>query len=415
MAKTIKAIVCPKCGSNKKIELKNDHYICGSCKTEYFLDNDDITIVHKNNDSLPIKVKSRKITLVLGAISVFVFFMLISRLLFSPSTTSANTSFNTDEKVDFRDQRMFLCLNKKQELLFVTVGIERSGNYEDRIQKIVVYFDDVKGKNLKKQEINFSVPKNTATSPFREKYFSNGEYFAIFNDKTLFKIDPDLLEMRELKQEYFHAPEFANGIAKLEEEYEDDGFKIQTLDGKSFTYMPIIEKVIPADLYRKEARKIAPNAVNTTQFTFVGDHHSPDFLLKYILQIGIGYPNDQAFFDIREGEMKSRHNPANLVSYNRFLPERAFFNADVIGLNDDLLIIKFTLDANRQSSNQIQALDPKTGAIKWTFDCSVLDDRFNFNPSKALSNKDFTLVNEHYNGIVLDNTTGKLVTRLEKK
>ena len=46
MAKTIKAIICPKCGSNQNTEIKLDYYRCNSCKTEYFLDNDDVNINH---------------------------------------------------------------------------------------------------------------------------------------------------------------------------------------------------------------------------------------------------------------------------------------------------------------------------------------------------------------------------------
>ncbi|MEO8255300.1 MAG: hypothetical protein ABI554_13045, partial [Flavobacterium sp.] len=51
MAKTIKAIICPNCGSNQKTEIKPDYFVCESCKTEYYLDSDDIHIIHTNNTS----------------------------------------------------------------------------------------------------------------------------------------------------------------------------------------------------------------------------------------------------------------------------------------------------------------------------------------------------------------------------
>ncbi|KKX48921.1 hypothetical protein [Sphingobacterium sp. IITKGP-BTPF85] len=44
MAKQIKALKCPHCGSVKKQNIKEDHYICNNCGTEYFLDNDDINV-----------------------------------------------------------------------------------------------------------------------------------------------------------------------------------------------------------------------------------------------------------------------------------------------------------------------------------------------------------------------------------
>ena len=44
MAKNIKAIKCPNCGSIKKLEIRTDYFRCLNCDTEYFLDDDDINI-----------------------------------------------------------------------------------------------------------------------------------------------------------------------------------------------------------------------------------------------------------------------------------------------------------------------------------------------------------------------------------
>lgn len=49
MAKEIKAIKCPNCGSVNKIELKPDFYKCSSCQTEYFLDDNDVNINYNHN------------------------------------------------------------------------------------------------------------------------------------------------------------------------------------------------------------------------------------------------------------------------------------------------------------------------------------------------------------------------------
>ncbi len=53
MAKEIKAIQCPKCGSTRKVEIKPEFYRCSSCDTEYFLDNDDVVITHNVNHNIP--------------------------------------------------------------------------------------------------------------------------------------------------------------------------------------------------------------------------------------------------------------------------------------------------------------------------------------------------------------------------
>ena len=48
MPKHIKTIKCPQCGSMRATQLREDHYRCDSCSTEFFLDSDDITIHHKH-------------------------------------------------------------------------------------------------------------------------------------------------------------------------------------------------------------------------------------------------------------------------------------------------------------------------------------------------------------------------------
>ena len=48
MPKHIKALKCPQCGSTRATLIREDHYRCDSCSTEFFLDSDEITIQHKH-------------------------------------------------------------------------------------------------------------------------------------------------------------------------------------------------------------------------------------------------------------------------------------------------------------------------------------------------------------------------------
>lgn len=420
MAKTIKAIVCPTCGSNKKTEIKPDYFVCESCKTEYYLDSDDINIIHTNKSSptyTPPVLKNPKPALITGIFLAFCAFIFLSYFFSQNATTGHTFRVNNGTKEpELDDDQMVLVTNKNNDLIFVTVGLERTGSYENRNEKLVAYFDDTKGKQLKKQELNFSIPKNKASSPFKEKYMSNGDCYIIFNEKELFKVDPDLLEIEELKQDFFHAPELANGIAKLEKQYQSDGFKIQTLDGKSYVFYPLIDRVFAADQLRDEEKKVPPNAVNTTMFKFTSSTSGPvAHLVKYVLKIQVGYPYDDVYFELKDGRPEVRFKPDNLISYEAFLPERAFFNSLILGYNKDLLVILFTLDGNSSSSKQVQALDTKTGAIKWTFDCSTLDKHVNYVPYRALSNPQYTIWEANFGGMVIDNLSGKSVATVDKR
>lgn len=417
MAKTIKAIICPNCGSNQKTEIKPDYFVCESCQTEYYLDSDDIHIIHTNNPAqkspAPQNPNFSKNARIFGLVLSFLVLFLLFSNVFSSSSNSS-TIPTASAQADLDDEEMVVSATKNNELLFVTVGIERTGNYENRKEKAVVYYDNPEGKNVKKQELNLSIPKNKASSPFEIKYFSNGDCYIIFNYKKVYKLNPDAMNLKEVSQDLFHASEFANGIAKIEKDYAEDAFKIQTLDGKLFYYFPIIDQVITTEEYYQKERKIPARAINTTDYQLMTNtSNSSSKLIKYVRLKEDGYPASEVYFDEKDDKIVVRYRTANFVSFEPFLPDRIFFDAKIIGEDKEQLIIRFTIDGAPNSSNQIQALDKETGKIRWSFDCSPLDRHVKYYPSKALSNSKITLIVANFGGLVIDNKTGKLIKSIE--
>ena len=53
MATQLKPIKCPQCGSEKHDDLGEKLFRCRSCGTEFFLDDDDITIHIKHHFDVP--------------------------------------------------------------------------------------------------------------------------------------------------------------------------------------------------------------------------------------------------------------------------------------------------------------------------------------------------------------------------
>ena len=77
MAKRIKVIKCPQCGSTKAKELRTDHYQCKSCYTEFFIDSDDINILHKYDSPFGDlnKINTKRILAGIAIVaSIFIFF-----------------------------------------------------------------------------------------------------------------------------------------------------------------------------------------------------------------------------------------------------------------------------------------------------------------------------------------------------
>jgi tRNA(Ile2) C34 agmatinyltransferase TiaS len=54
MAKTIRPLLCPQCGSPDKTTFGPDQFRCNACQTEYYLDTDDVTVtVRHQHTGLP--------------------------------------------------------------------------------------------------------------------------------------------------------------------------------------------------------------------------------------------------------------------------------------------------------------------------------------------------------------------------
>ena len=77
MAKRIKVIKCPQCGSTKAKELRTDHYQCKSCYTEFFIDSDDINILYKYDSPLSDLNKVNTKHIIISFVGILNFFFVI--------------------------------------------------------------------------------------------------------------------------------------------------------------------------------------------------------------------------------------------------------------------------------------------------------------------------------------------------
>ncbi len=273
MAKTIKSISCPNCGSVDKKELGDNRFRCENCNTEYFLDDDYTHIVHHHkhyNESASTPDNLRKVIISVSASMVIfavIYFVVIFTGIISTNTdiNPANTFSN---RVNLIDRELLLCKTKADKLLFVLVGVERSGTYDNHKDKMVAYFYDKDAKELKKQDINFTLNANVSGFPFDKHYMSNGDAYVIYNEKALFKVDAEQMEVLEMKDEFFNYPELAAGIAQIKQIYEQDGFKVLSQDGKSYAILPIINSLIPAEDIYKSKKRLPPSPSVKTCFKF---------------------------------------------------------------------------------------------------------------------------------------------------
>ncbi len=393
MAKRIKAIKCPQCGSTKAKELRTDYYQCKACHTEFFIDSDDININHKYDT--PLKTTNAKpVLIVIGIlVGIFIFFNII-RAIFAPEPSSNYTPptpvivEEKEEEVIFWDhidefngfanvngEGMILVIGSRGSKKGINVSEEKNPSFGiyQAIDKKEIFIKPIRG--LEKIEISSAEVKS----------FENGDVYAVINKKKLFKLNTKTYELEEVIFQSLNLPELSEGVFGIEFAYQNDGFEVVNELGKSLFYLPIINKVYTKDAFYSSRTKKMPTAKKQVAFQF--SRGSEDFpnekrqLIKYYYWSQIGYPTHIPYFQWRKdyggSGIFTENSPyrkvlvlpyiaeiSRLISLSDFTPNRNYISGKVLAYNDKEVLISFkpTLSGN----TIIQILDAKTAEIKWT-------------------------------------------------
>lgn len=387
MAKEIKAVQCPKCGSTQKVEIKTDYFKCQNCDTEYYIDNDDINIYHNINykpASQP--AASPKTTgLIVGAIALL--FMLAGIVLpkiFSKTPVRGNQSAFKNDAYRWSENDCVAYEDRNGKLIIAVLGhLEfdfdeqetKSGNY-------IAFYDALSSKELKKQRLTQLTQKDLDKVAFR--IFKNGEIYAIANASVVFKINKANTQLEEVSSNFFtHHQVLATGIAQIEFVDADygDGFKLMTNDGKSRYYFPIIDRVYTEEAYWKAQDSISindPKVKVKIYFSFSKPSDSfPDEKIKlmmYTQKDNQGGPKDEPFFQ------KKRYTDDNGVSrvtdfqqgsnraitYKDMTPGRLYFAPNILYSNEKYVLINFKVTAAQKAHTSVQCLSATDGHIVFT-------------------------------------------------
>ncbi|MCD2426228.1 hypothetical protein LQ567_25810 [Niabella pedocola] len=396
MAKQIKAIKCPQCGSVKATELKPDFYRCNSCGTEFFLDNDDININHhyyRNTTPQPAVSPERVKKTALTVIFVFTGLMLLLMLprMCSRHKNGYSAQTASGSKQQWTDAEVFYLEKPDGKPVYVIAGL-RERNYNEKEHSLYIgFYDALTKKEIKLTELPLKVDRFDG----KFKYFSNGTLYFIINSKKLFTIDRQLLTAAEVQPDtYKDLPDLQPGFAKIEYGYhlEDDFFKIVSNAGKELYYYPIISKTYEGYHEHVEAERaenlMPPNSPVITRFAF--SSQNTDFkeekiqLVKYQQQMTPGYPVERALFGwqkdyqvgsgIYVGDIpykktfidRSWKKWARVQDYQDFTPGRLYFSPDVLGYNTRAVLISFKATPAEDEKESLQAMDAQNGKILWT-------------------------------------------------
>ena len=341
MAKNIKAIKCPNCGSIKKTEVKADYFRCLNCDTEYFLDNDDINInishtPYQDVTSLSPAKKNTQRVVIIAIVAVLTLFIVANAVIGTVSNNNTVPAYKPDEKYDYYSGEIVYQNSATGKAIFMRMGRENiigENNNVDYINVHAVFIDPVTKKQIKDQLI-FERKRRLDDHQSLFETFQDGTIYMTYADEKLFTLDRKGNKLIDVTKSLFTShPELSAGLATIS--LRSDYFDMLTNDGNKYYFVPKLD-LLTTDYNERD--KALYNTYPASWFQF----DDSDRLMKITADAG---------------ETKTRIN---------LVPNRKFFEPKILYQDAASLIIATGATAKPEGPVMLQSLNVNTGGILWT-------------------------------------------------
>ena len=420
----IKTIKCPQCGSTRATQLREDHYRCDSCSTEFYLDSDDITIHHKVETKPAPNTFLRRLLLIILAPAAFFSLITIGLIVWGSSREETSRERDGEEHMSYACERLMAFSSTAGRPIVVLCGAARrddsSGDW-DHAKGFMYFFDGETYEIIKKLELPDVTGRVSVTDA---RQFEDGTYYVVLNEKRLFAIDRSTLDVKEIHGEDYKLPELSEGFGKVALYFHEygDALKVETNLGKKFVYYPIANKLYTDQSIFKAYEDKLPAPKLRTRFTFseqmMGSVYKDEQiqLVRYQTLEQLGYPRRTPHFgwenDYHSSYPKkifvSKYSveESRLESYEDFTPGAYYFSPTVLYESDDQILISFKPTAAADAKKMLRCLDAQTGKVLWS--CSEGLDGLDFCLGVARFSGGYVLVD--YSRSWLISSEGKVVT-----
>ena len=418
MPKHIKTIKCPQCGSTRATQLREDHYRCDSCSTEFYLDSDDITIHHKfETERNTSTAKFKRFFLVLLAVTIFFSLIIIGLITLGSSREESLRIVCVEGKISYSIKELATFTTTAGRPIVGIFGSARptSSSNVDDAKGFVSFFDGETQKLVKKIEL-LEVKGRIQNMDMRR--FGDGAFYIVFNEAHLYRLDPSTLDMTEVHGEDYKRPELSQGFAKVVFYYSQfgDALKVKTNLGESFVYYPIADKIYTEREAYAAPLEPLPAPKVATHFTFSlksSDYPNKQLqLIRYRRLEQDGYPCEYPRFQWRswDGEdfliSSTSKKRARLQGYEDLTPGAYYFSPGVLDASEDQILITFKPTAAADAKQMLRCLDAQTGKVLWSYS----DDENNLHGGSVASRFAGGYVVVNYRSSYVISNEGKLVS-----
>ena len=391
MGTRIKPIKCPNCGSEKHTQKDDKCYLCQSCGTEFYIDDDDINInVNHHFDYIPTSNDTTETGKKIGiyffiVIAIACAFILLP-IIFSSTEKTSSKLFQKDS-IDVNDD-IYMAVtmsHKGNPCLFYIVNRDFSSDRDNDTKHVdgVYYgFRDIKtGKTLAEQLLVSEKAKNSYNiSLYNDniRYFNQAHrWFLINSERNIFEIDPEQLTMRDVSKSLFkNKNAMSTGISNAQLLYNEygEGIKIVNNLAEMYYYFPGTDRLYTEDAFNY-AKDLPPSELNGELrdsiyycFEKKNANSSTDKggkyrLLKIHFKYHLGDPQNRYNFDDVTNTFWV--NDGRLVSDRPITDWFTAFNAKIIYQDANYILISYNPNLSETSMPVFQLRSTK-GNILWT-------------------------------------------------
>ena len=401
MSTKIRPIKCPNCGSEKHVQLGDKLYRCKSCGTEYFLDDDDITVHVKHhfdnggfssfNGNSNVSITSiAKVFAIIGVITFFLLFMIIYGL------SSSNPSVSSRDSISVEDTyRAIVPVRYNGRVCFFYLTNRSFSNWysDDKTPPTGYYYgfiDPDSGKVLAdKLFISDDDARKIGMTAFHmlEIQYLNQvkKWYITIPSQFILEIDPQTLTLKNVTKTIFSKKKaMSSGISSvnfISDTYEDhvstsgvgEGLKVVNNLAETYYYFPATDRLYTEDAYNY-AKELPISELNGEVRDSVfyilerkdasenSSQTSQNKLWRIRFMYHLGDPQDAGYFLYG---MENKRGDDRMISHNPITGWFTGFETLIDYQDAKYILIEYKTSISKDAPTVLQ-LRNTNGVVLWT-------------------------------------------------
>ena len=401
MSTKIRPIKCPNCGSEKHVQLGDKLYRCKSCGTEYFLDDDDITVHIKHhfdnggfssfNGNSNVSITSiAKVFAIIGVITFFLLFMIIYGLSSSSPSVSSRDSISVEDTY-----RAIVPVRYNGRVCFFYLTNRSFSNWysDDKTPPTGYYYgfiDPDSGKVLAdKLFISDDDARKIGMTAFHmlEIQYLNQvkKWYITIPSQFILEIDPQTLTLKNVTKTIFSKKKaMSSGISSvnfISDTYEDhvstsgvgEGLKVVNNLAETYYYFPATDRLYTEDAYNY-AKELPISELNGEVRDSVfyilerkdasenSSQTSQNKLWRIRFMYHLGDPQDAGYFLYG---MENKRGDDRMISHNPITGWFTGFETLIDYQDAKYILIEYKTSISKDAPTVLQ-LRNTNGVVLWT-------------------------------------------------